>query len=242
MEREIEAAGMKWRPGEVIVASLLLGLSVGLLGLALRGPLAGLLLAVVAGVTPTLYIRINASRRRSAFVGQLSDVLMLIAGALRAGYSLQQALAAAGEDANPPASEEFRRAMAEIRLGATMDDALKDLARRIGVVDFDWTVMAIQVQREVGGDLAEILEVIAETIRERERIRGHIKALTAEGRLSGIILGAMPFVMAGFLLLRQPAYLEPLYTTGMGLFMIGGALFLMIVGGLWMRKIVKIEV
>jgi tight adherence protein B len=242
IEREIEAAGMKWRPGEVIVASFLLGLSVGFLGFALYGPIGALALGLAAVAAPTLYIKFHANRRRRAFVSQLSDVLMLIAGALRAGYSLQQALAAVGEDAKPPASEEFRRAMAEIRLGATMDDALRDLAKRIGVVDFDWTVMAIQIQREVGGDLAEILEVIADTIRERERIRRHISALTAEGRLSGWILGVLPFVMAGFLLLRQPEYLVPLYTTRMGFMMIGGALFLMIIGILWMRKIIRIEV
>ena len=102
--------------------------------------------------------------------------------------------------------------------------------------------MAIEVQREVGGDLAEILEIIAGTIRERERLRRHIRALTAEGRLSGIVLGVLPFGMAGFLLWRNPNYLEPLYTTSMGLFMIGGAAFLMVVGTLWMRKIVRIEV
>jgi tight adherence protein B len=242
LEREIDAAGMKWRPGEVIVASVLLSLALGLLGFALRGPSGALLLAGVALLAPTFYIRFNSARRRSAFVAQLSDVLTLIAGALRAGYSLQQALAAVGEDAGPPASEEFRRTMAEVRLGASMEDALRDLARRVDVVDFNWTVMAIEVQREVGGDLAEILEIIAGTIRERERLRRHIRALTAEGRLSGIVLGILPFAMAAFLLWRQPDYLEPLYTTGMGLLMIGGASFLMIVGALWMRKIVRIEV
>jgi tight adherence protein B len=242
LEREIDAAGMKWRPGEVIVASIGLGISVGLLGFALWGPVGALLVGIAALAAPMFYIKFNATLRRRAFVSQLSDVLMLIAGALRAGYSLQQALAAVGEDAKPPASDEFRRAMAEVRLGATLDDALRELARRIGVVDLDWTVMAIQIQREVGGDLAEILEVIADTIRERERLRRHIRALTAEGRLSGLVLGILPFFMAGFLLIRQPAYLEPLYTTRTGLVMMGGALFMMIIGFIWMRKIIKIEV
>ena len=242
LEKEIDAAGMKWRPGEVIVASILLSLAGGVLGFALQGPIGALVLAVTAMMAPTVYIRLSAARRRSAFVAQLSDVLMLIAGALRAGYSLQQALAAVGEDASPPASEEFRRTMAEIRLGASIEDALRDLARRVDVIDFNWTVMAIEVQREVGGDLAEILEIIAGTIRERERLRRHIRALTAEGRLSGIVLGVLFFGMAAFLLWRNPDYLEFLYTTSLGLFMIGGAAFLMIVGALWMRKIVRIEV
>ena len=241
LEREIEGAGMRWRPGEVIVASFLLAIVGGILGFALWGPF-GLLLGLVALCGPVGYIRFKASKRRRAFLEQLPDVLMLIAGALRAGYSLQQALAAVGEDAKPPASEEFRRGMAEIRLGATMDDTLQDMARRIGIIDFDWTVMAIEIQREVGGDLAEILETIGDTIRERERIRRQIRALTAEGRLSGWVLGILPFAFAAFLLLQSPDYLEPLFTTTLGWMMIGGAVFLMIVGAFWMRKIVRIEV
>ena len=232
---------MNWRPGEVIVATALLGIVGSILGFALWGPF-GAFLGVAGWLGPFSYIRFKASQRRRAFLEQLPDVLMLIAGALRAGYSLQQALAAVGEDAKPPAAEEFRRAMAEIRLGATMDDALQDMARRIGIIDFDWTVMAIEIQREVGGDLAEILETIADTIRERERIRRQIRALTAEGRLSGWVLGILPFAFALFLILRSPDYLEPLYTTTMGLIMISGAVFLMIVGAFWMRKIVRIEV
>jgi tight adherence protein B len=242
LEREIDAAGMKWRPGEVIVASVLAGLASSLLGFALWGPVGALLLGVLALVAPMAYIRLNAAKRRRSFLEQLPDVLTLISGALKAGYSLQQSVAAVGEDARPPASEEFRRAMAEIRLGATLDDALRDLARRVDMVDFDWTVMAIEIQREVGGDLAEILEIIASTIRERERLRRQIRALTAEGRLSAWVLGALPFGMAGFLMLRSPKYLEPLYTTSTGIFMVVGSAVMMMIGVIWMRKIVRIEV
>ena len=242
LEREIDAAGMKWRPGEVIVASVLAGLASSLLGFALRGPVGALIFGMLALLGPMAYIRFNASKRRRAFIEQLPDVLTLISGALKAGYSLQQSVAAVGEDAKPPASDEFRRAMAEIRLGATLDDALRELAQRINIVDFDWTVMAIEIQREVGGDLAEILEIIAATIRERERLRRQIRALTAEGRLSAWVLGALPFFLAGFLMLRSPKYLEPLYTTSTGIFMIVASAVLMMIGAIWMRKIVRIEV
>jgi tight adherence protein B len=151
-------------------------------------------------------------------------------------------MAAVSEDARPPASEEFRRTMAEVRLGANLDDALEALGSRIGVLDFDWTILAIQIQREVGGNLAEILEIISETIRERERLHGEIKALTAEGRLSGYVLGGLPIAMALLLYMRSPDYLEPLYTTSKGLTMLAVTGVLMVLGFFWMRKIVKIEV
>jgi tight adherence protein B len=151
-------------------------------------------------------------------------------------------MAGVAEDAKPPAAEEFRRTMAEVRLGANLDVALEALGKRVGVIDFDWTILAIQIQREVGGNLAEILEIISETIRSRERLHREIKALTAEGRLSGMVLGLMPVAMAALLYTRSPDYLEPLYTTSKGLVMVAVSTVLMGLGFLWMRKIVKIEV
>jgi tight adherence protein B len=243
IDSTIDAAGLRWRPGEVIVASALLALVGLLLGAILLKSLAGgLLVGLAALVAPAVCIRIQAARRRKAFEEQLPDVLQMMSGALRAGYSIQQALAAVAEDGQAPASDEFRRATAEIRLGATVDEALRQMARRIGVVDFDWVVMAIEIQREVGGDLAEVLETIAQTIRERARLRGHIRALTAEGRLSGWILGGLPFFMAGVLLVINPDYLATLFETGIGIAMIAGALFFMIIGVFWMRKVIRIEV
>jgi tight adherence protein B len=243
LESQLDAAGIKWRGGEVLVASVGLGLAGLIFGFALTGSLmtSGFFVAVGA-FGPILFIKAKVSRRRSAFLKQLPDVLLLLSGALKAGHSIQQAMAAVSEDAKPPASEEFRRTMAEVRLGANLDDALEALGRRIGVVDFDWTILAIQIQREVGGNLAEILEIISETIRERERLHGEIKALTAEGRLSGYVLGGLPIAMALLLFTRSPDYLEPLYTTSKGLTMLGVTGVLMIVGFFWMRKIVKIEV
>ncbi|MDQ3661294.1 MAG: type II secretion system F family protein [Actinomycetota bacterium] len=242
IELAIESAGMRWRPGELIVASAGLSLAGGALLGSLGGPLWALIGAAGGGFAPTLYIRRTAATRKQAFYEQLSDVLLLLSGALKAGYSLQQAVATAGEDAKPPASEEFRRAMAEVRLGASLDDALEALARRSRMVDLEWSVLAIQIQREVGGNLAEILETIAGTIRERERLRRELRTLTAEGRLSGWVLGLLPFAIGSFLALRSPAYLEPLYSTGKGLVMVSVSAVLLIVGTLWMRKIVKVEV
>lgn len=242
LEAQLDAAGIKWRGGEVLVASAGLGAAGAVFGFALSGTVGALIFGMIGAFGPISYIKIKVSRRRAAFLAQLPDVLLLLSGALKAGHSIQQAMAAVGEDAKPPASEEFRRTMAEVRLGANLDDAFEALGRRIGVLDFDWTILAIQIQREVGGNLAEILEIISETIRERDRLGREIKALTAEGRMSGMVLGLLPVAMALLLYMRSPDYLEPLYTTSRGLTMLAVTGALMIAGFFWMRKIVKIEV
>jgi tight adherence protein B len=242
MESQLDAAGIKWRGGEVIVASAGLAFAGLVLGAALGGLPVAIIFGLIGGFGPISYINFKVSRRRAAFLGQLPDVLLLLSGALKAGHSIQQAMAAVGEDAKPPASQEFRRTMAEVRLGANLDDALEALGKRIGVLDFDWTILAIQIQREVGGNLAEILEIISETIREREKLQREIKALTAEGRMSGMVLGLLPVAMALLLFMRSPDYLRPLYTTSKGLTMIGFSSVMMILGFFWMKKIVKIEV
>jgi tight adherence protein B len=242
IDKTIDAAGLRWRPGEVIVASVLLAFTGFILGTLGSDAIIGLVLGAIGLSVPAGYIRIKAARRRRAFEQQLPEVLQMMSGALRAGYSIQQALAAVAEDGGSPAREEFRRATAEIRLGATLDEGLRQMAGRIGVVDFDWVVMAIEIQREVGGDLAEVLDSIAGTIRERERLRRHIKALTAEGRLSGWILGGLPFFMAGVLLIVNPGYLSTLFESGLGLAMVAGASVLMVIGAFWMRKVIRIEV
>ncbi|MQB01788.1 MAG: VWA domain-containing protein, partial [Actinobacteria bacterium] len=140
IEREVDAAGMRWRAGEIIVASFLIGMAGAFLGWVLMGWILGLAVGILGTVAPTLTVKYKAGARRREFRKQLSDVLLVMSGALRAGYSLQQAIQAVGDDARPPASEEFRRTMAEVRLGASLDDALNALSHRIGIVDFEWTV------------------------------------------------------------------------------------------------------
>lgn len=242
LEANLDAAGIKWRGGEVLVASVGVGIAGAALGFALGGPIMAGIFGVIGTFAPTTHVKIKVARRRAAFGGQLPDVLLLMSGALKAGHSIQQAMSAVAHDAKPPASEEFRRAMTEVRLGATLDDALNALSKRIGLVDFEWTILAIQIQREVGGNLSEILEIISETIRERDKLRREIKALTAEGRMSAWVLGLLPIGMAGLLFMKSPTYLQPLYSTGTGWKLIGVSLALMGAGVFWMRKIIKIEV
>ena len=242
LDRDIDAAGLRWHPGEVLLTALGAGLAGVVVGFLVKGPLGAALFGFVGIVLPLTWVRLKASQRRRAFYGQLPDVLQLISGSLRAGYSLQQAIIAVGEDGYPPASEEFGRAMAEVRLGSSADDALMALSNRIDVPDFLWTVQAIQIHSEVGGNLAEILETIAQTIRERGRVKRHLRALTAEGRLSAIILGSLPFLLLGFLSIINGEYLKPLFTTTLGLIMIACSGGLMLVGFAWMKKIIRIEV
>ena len=242
LETNLDAAGIKWHAGEVLVASVGVGFAAAALGFALGGPVLAAVGGIVGLLGPTTYVKVTVGLRRNKFAGQLPDVLLLMSGALKAGHSIQQAMSAVAKDARAPASEEFLRAMTEVRLGASLDDAMSAMGKRVGLVDFDWTILAIQIQREVGGNLSEILEIISETIRERDKLRREIKALTAEGRMSGWVLGILPVAMAGLLFVKSPTYLEPLYTTSTGWKLIGVSLVLMGAGVLWMKKIIKIEV
>jgi tight adherence protein B len=233
---------LKWRAGEVLVASAGIAVAAGILGWVLWGMIPGIFFLLLGFLMPLGYIKNKARKRSKAFFTQLPDILLLMSGALRAGFSLQQALGAVAQDAKPPASEEFRRTMAEVRLGSPLSAALDALSDRLGIIDFEWTVLAIQIQREVGGNLAEILEIISETIRERARLKRQISTLTAEGKLSAYVLGCLPFAMGGLLMLQSPDYLTPLFHDPIGLFMIGGGLVGIAVGALWMRQIINIEV
>ncbi len=172
----------------------------------------------------------------------LPDTLQLLAGSLAAGYSMPQAVDTVVREANPPISTEFNRAMVETRLGVDLEDALQGIADRMGSVDFAWVVMAIRIQREVGGNLAEVLTTVAATLRERERLRRQVQVLSAEGRLSAWILGGLPIVFALYLLLARPDYLLPMVQNVLGWIMLGMGLILLIVGALWLRKVVKVEV
>ncbi len=172
----------------------------------------------------------------------LPDTLQLMAGSLSAGYSMPQAVDTVVREGKPPISTEFNRALVETRLGVDLEDALDGIADRMASVDFTWVVMAIRIQREVGGNLAEVLTTVSATLRERERLRRQVQVLSAEGRLSAWILRMLPVVFALYLVIARPEYLEPLYTTVIGWIMIGGGVFLLAVGGFWLRKVVKVEV
>jgi tight adherence protein B len=153
-----------------------------------------------------------------------------------------QALDTVAREIPQPAAIEFQRVVAEIRLGRPTDDALEALASRVGSPDFRWAVLAVNIQREVGGNLAEILDNVADTLRERAMMRRQIRVLTAEGRLSAWVLAGLPIAIGIYMFAVNPDYIGLLFTTKLGLFMLGTALVLLVLGVLWMRKIVDIDV
>jgi tight adherence protein B len=187
-------------------------------------------------------LRSALSKRAEHLREQLPDVLTILASSLRAGHSFLQSLDTVAKEIAHPAAAEFQRVVAEIRLGRPAEDALEALAQRVGSPDFMWAVLAVNIQREVGGNLAEILDTVADTLRERAMLRRQIKVLTAEGRLSAWVLALLPVAIGLYMAAVNPSYIGLLVTTTVGLVMLGTAIVLMFLGILWMRKIVNIDV
>lgn len=238
----LERAGMKIRGSEFISIHIIVLLISSLVIYTFTN---NLLLTVVAillvAIGPFIFIKFKASQRIKKFHEQLPDTLQLIGGSLKAGYSFNQALGMVQDETKPPISDEFKRVLSEIRMGSPEKDALDNMAKRINSEHLDWTVMAINVQREVGGNLAEVMEIIASTIRERDRVMNQIKALTAEGRISAYILIALPIVVGGILSILNREYVSLLVTTKLGLIITAIAFTLMVIGSVWIIKIVRVD-
>jgi tight adherence protein B len=243
LDAELEAAGVSVRSGEFVVASAVGALVFGVLGAALLSSwLLALVVAAIGGALPTLLLRQALKRRADQLREQLPDVLTIMASSLRAGHSFLQSLDTVAKEITAPAAGEFQRVVAEIRLGRPAEDALEALAERVGSPDFKWAVLAVNIQREVGGNLAEILDTVADTLRERAMLRRQIKVLTAEGRLSAWVLAALPFAIALYMYAVNPTYIGRLFDNTYGIIMIIVALVMLVAGIIWMRKIVDIDV
>jgi tight adherence protein B len=165
-----------------------------------------------------------------------------LAGSIAAGYSLPQAIDTVVRESEAPMAAELNRALIEARLGVPIEDALETIGVRMDSVDFAWVVMALRIQRDVGGNLAEVLTTVAATMRERERLRRQVDVLSAEGRLSAIILGALPLLFVTYLIFARPEYIGVLVTTPLGILMVVTGVVLMIIGAFWLRKVVKVVV
>jgi tight adherence protein B len=244
LDTRLEAAGLPLRTAEWMLLHVGSAVGISLLLLVLtRGLFAGLVLGLIIGLLlPVVVLVMLRSRRERNFLRQLPDTLQLLAGSLAAGYSLPQAMDSVAREAKPPISVEFNRALVEARLGMPPEDALEGIAQRTASKDFSWIVLAIRIQRDVGGNLAELLSSVADTLRERERQRRQVSALAAEGKLSGVILFALPIVFAVYLAVVQPDYISPLWTTPLGWLLVGTGLVLLAVGGFWMSRVVKVDV
>jgi len=238
----LEQANIPLSPGEAILAAVGVAFLLGVFGWLFSGPVGGLVVFVLVILLVFGFINWAGSREKRKFEQQLPDTLVLLATSLRAGYSLLQAVEAVASEAPNPTAREFGRAIAEARLGRSVPEALQGITERTQSKDFEWAVMAIEIQREVGGNLAEVLQTVADTMLARNRLRGEIKALTAEGRISAFVLGALPFAMALFLYTSNRDYLMPLFENTFGLIAIGVGIVLMIGGIIWLRKIIDIDV
>jgi Flp pilus assembly protein TadB len=244
LAKRLDLAGSSRKPAEWAVLGACLVVGIGLsLSIITSYFAIGILGGVVIGwLAMRMSLSLRILRRRAAFSDQLPDMLQLIASTLQAGFSLPQAMDAVIRQENQPAAGEFSRALAEARIGVDLDVALEAAANRMDSDDLRWTVMAIRIQQGVGGNLAEVLRTIADTIRERAYLRRQVRALSAEGRLSAYILVALPIVVAIWLFVSSGTYMRPLYTTALGELLLGLAVFLLLLGTFWMNRTIKVEV
>ncbi len=233
----LERAGSNMKPGEWLVLTLAFGVAAFLAVTALVGPSLGFVAGGFGVLANHLRLSRQIHRREAAFSAQLSESLQLMSGSLRAGLSLAQTMHNLVTDSPSPSSEEFRRVMTETRLGRDITEALYALAERMHSDDFAWVVGAVDINRTTGGDLAVILDRVSDTIRQRERLRGQVRALSAEGRLSGVVVGLLPPGVFGFVYLTNRPYLTPFFETGRGRLLLGMAVALLVTGGLWLRKL-----
>jgi tight adherence protein B len=243
LDARLEAAGVSLRSGEFVVITVAAGMVGALLGAAfLRTLIFAGVVGVAAGAGPTIALKVALDKRADKLREQLPDVLTIMASSLRAGHSFLQSLDTVAKEIAQPAREEFARVVAEIRLGRAAEDALESLADRVGSADFKWAVLAVNIQREVGGNLAEILDTVSDTLRERAIMRRQIRVLTAEGRLSAWVLTLLPIGIGLYMFSVNPDYIGLLFTDRLGWIMLAVAGVLMGLGILWMRKIVDIDV
>ncbi len=200
-----------------------------------------IIFALIGAIAPALFIKQAKAARLKRFNDQLGEGLSIMSNSLRAGYSFLQTLESLQKEGAEPMSTEFGRALREMRLGTPTEEALHNMTKRVASEDFDLVVTAVNIQRQVGGNLAEVLDNIAFTIKERVRIKGEVKTLTAQGRISGIIVGVLPLFLAAFISVVNPAYMSQLIKHPIGLVMIGSALFSELVGAVLIKKIVNID-
>jgi tight adherence protein B len=242
LARRLEHAGWAITSGEFLMIVAFVALVLGVIGFALLGVIAAIAGLAIGTILPMAVLSNAVTRRQAAIQGQLADTLMVIASSMRAGHSFLQSLDSASKEIDQPAAGEFGRVLQEIRLGRETDDALEALVERVGSQDLEWAVTAIKIQRKIGGNLAEVLETVANTIRERDTLRRQMRVLSAEGRISAAVLTVLPVLIAGYLMIVNPDYLRTLSTTRAGIIISACAGALMVIGYVWMRKMVKLDV
>ena len=211
-------------------------------GLISRKWYIGVIMAIVVVMGEWIYILLKIDRREAAFTNQMGDCLMMVANAMRAGFSFLQAMDLISKEMEPPISDEFKHVMRDIGLGASVERALDDMDKRVGSPDFSLVVTAVLIQQQVGGDLAHILDTISDTIQDRIRMRREVRTLTAQGRMSGWVLAILPFGLGALISVMNPSYMEPLFTERVGQIAIGVAVVMVLIGFFVIQRIVDIDV
>ena len=256
LSRELARADLKLKPSEFlgIWAAVTVGTPAAFFVIGFVVPSFGSIIALIGGlilgfIVPRVWLNRRKSGRLNAFNKQLPDTITLVANALRAGSSFLQAIELVVRESRPPVSTEFARVIREVNLGLPFDQAMENMVRRMKSEDFELMATAINIQHSVGGNLAEILDSIAYTIRERVRIKGEIRTLTAQQRLSGYVVGLLPFGLAGFIFLAAPTFFDPMWdpkvsVVGLpaGIIILGAGFLMMMIGFTFIQKIVDIEV
>lgn len=234
-------AGINMPLKEIVVivgAGMLAGFA---FGLVVGQILLAIVLALIVPVIGRMVFSVLAERRRKKFEGQLGETLQMLAGSLRAGYSLPQAISTVAQEAEEPTTSEFTRVTNEVRVGRSLTESLDDVAVRMRNEDFYWVTQAIGINREVGGNLAEVLDSVSSTIRGRAEIKRQVASLAADGKLSAIILMLLPFAVSLFLALLSPAYIGRLVSSPMGWIMVTTGAVMLTIGGLWLNKLINIK-
>jgi len=242
LTRMLERADMPLKTVELVWAMLGLGIGFGLIvSLTGAGALAVLIGMLGGGAIPYGFVWLRVRRRLAAFEAQLPDLLATMAASLKAGHSFKQGLKAAMEEGQEPASGEFRRVLTQSSLGRPMDEALKEMSDRLGSANFEFVITAVTIQRQVGGSLAQLFDMVADTVRQRQQFALKVRSLTAMGRMSAYVLVALPFFLAAVLTLLNSTYMSPLWDTGTGKALVALGIVSIGIGSLMLRKIVSFK-
>ena len=242
-EGMLERADLPLRAGEAFTAYAGIVLAALVVGLLLGGSLiAAVVFGLIGLLAPPAVVNFLAARRKKAFMAQLPDTLQLLSSTLKAGYSFMQGVEAVSQEIEDPMGGELRRIVTEAQLGRPLEDAMDASAERMDSPDFGWAVMAVKIQREVGGNLSELLMTVAETMTERERLRRDVAALTAEGKMSAIVLGALPILLGMAMYTMNPGYIGTLFEETLGKILLVSSIVAALIGFAWMKKIINIDI
>ena len=237
--RRLDSAGLKKQPADYLLLAGIVTVLAGLTGLLLGGIFPGILMIIAAPLGLVFSLKVLTSRRQARFDDQVPDTLRMLAGGMRAGHSLLRSLDAAAQESDAPMADELSRIVNETRIGRDLGESLRDVAERTSNEDFSWIAQAIEIHREVGGDLAEVLDHVGETIRDRNQIRRQVKALSAEGRVSAMVLISLPILLFIALRFINPVYAKTFSSTVPGYIMVATAAIMLSLGAFWLSRLIK---